>query len=90
MTINYFSIFSLKNAVILETLMDLQKLLVKYSKKQWWILPIRQNFINLNKIQAYVRLKRTNMSVFRMGMLYIFGIYVLILSAIFVALEHRQ
>ena len=38
MTINYFSIFSLKNAVILETLMDLQKLLVKYSKKQWWIL----------------------------------------------------
>ena len=30
------------------------------------------------------------MSVFRMGMLYIFGIYVLILSAIFVALEHMQ
>lgn len=56
----------------------------------WRFLPIRQNFINLNKIQAYVRLKRTNMSVFRMGMLYIFGIYVLILSAIFVALEHMQ
>lgn len=34
MTINYFSIFSLKKAVILETLTDLQKLLVKYSKKQ--------------------------------------------------------
>lgn len=56
----------------------------------WWILPIRQNFINLNKIQAYVRLKRANMSDFHTGMLYIFGIYVLILSAIFVALEHRQ
>ena len=56
----------------------------------WRFLPIRLNFINLNKIQAYVRLKRTNMSVFRMGMLYIFGIYVLILSAIFVALDHMQ
>ena len=56
----------------------------------WRFLPIRLNFINLNKIQAYVRLKRTNMSVFRMGMLYIFGIYVLILSAIFVALEHSK
>ena len=56
----------------------------------WRFLPIRQNFINLNKIQAYVRLKRANMSVLGMGMLYIFGIYVLILSAIFVALEHRQ
>ena len=56
----------------------------------WRFLPIRQNFINLNKIQAYVRLKRANMSVFGMGMLYIFGIYVLILSAIFVALEHMQ
>lgn len=56
----------------------------------WRFLPIRLNFINLNKIQADVRLKRTNMSVFRMGMLYIFGIYVLILSAIFVALEHMQ
>ncbi len=56
----------------------------------WRFLPIRQNFINLNKIQAYVRLKWANMSVLGMGMLYIFGIYVLILSAIFVALEHRQ
>ena len=56
----------------------------------WRFLPIRQNFINLNKIQAYVRLKWANMSVFGMGMLYIFGIYVLILSAIFVALEHMQ
>ena len=56
----------------------------------WRFLPIRQNFINLNKIQAYVRLKWANMSVLGMGMLYIFGIYVLILSAIFVALEHMQ
>lgn len=56
----------------------------------WRFLPIRQNFINLNKIQADVRLKRANMSVFNRGMLYIFGIYVLILSAIFVALEHMQ
>ena len=56
----------------------------------WRFLPIRQNFINLNKIQADVRLKRANMSVLGMGMLYIFGIYVLILSAIFVALEHMQ
>ena len=56
----------------------------------WRFLPIRQNFINLNKIQAYVRLKWANMSVFGMGMLYIFGIYVLILSAIFVALEHSK
>lgn len=56
----------------------------------WRFLPIRQNFINLNKIQADVRLKRANMSVFNRRMLYIFGIYVLILSAIFVALKHMQ
>lgn len=56
----------------------------------WRFLPIRQNFINLNKIQADVRLKRANMSVFNRGMLYIFGIYVLILTAIFGALEHSQ
>lgn len=56
----------------------------------WRFLPIRENFINLNKIQAHVRLKWANMSDFHTGMLYIFGIYVLILSAIFVALEHRQ